>query len=391
MSQEILYIGLLFILFVVPKVLQRFRIPSAVTALIFGIIAGPGLGLLTHDDTITLLSTLGIVSLFLFAGLDVSLHELRKERRVLIEHVIVQSVMLGLASWALARVVGLTGRAAVLTALALFTPSTGFILDSLGGWFSNERDRFWVRSKAIATELVALLLLFVVLQSTSLGRLGLAALAMIVMIAVVPLAFRLFAAVVVPHAPRSEFGFLMMVAVACAVVTRQLGVYYLVGAFVVGMAAQQFRERLPALASNRMVGTVESFASLFVPFYFFHAGAALSRTDFSIPSALFAVAFLGIALPVRLLLVGGHRAWRLDEHWRQGFRIGTAMLPTTVFTLVLMAILRGLDVPLPDGLTGGLMFYAIVNTLIPGFALGKSMPGMPGFEEELQFERSTDT
>jgi Kef-type K+ transport system membrane component KefB len=388
MSQEILYIGLLFILFVVPKVLQRFRIPSAVTALIFGIIAGPGFGLLTHDDTITLLSTLGIVSLFLFAGLDVSLHELRKERRVLIEHVIVRSLLLGGAAWFVWRLLGLDVRSAVLVALALFTPSTGFILDSLAGWFSDERDRFWVRSKAIATELVALLVLFVALQSTSMSRLGLAALAMIAMIAVVPLVFRLFAAVVVPHAPRSEFGFLMMVAVACAVATRHLGVYYLVGAFVVGMAAQQFRERLPALASNRMIGTVEAFASLFVPFYFFHAGAALSRADFSLRSTLFAAAFLLLAIPVRLAVVALHRAWRLDEPWRHGIQIGTAMLPTTVFTLVLIDILRTLGTPLPDGLTGGLMFYAIVNTLIPGFALRRSLPGL---EDELQIEGSTSS
>lgn len=35
--------------------------------------------------------------------------------------------------------------------------------------------------------------------------------------------------------------------VACALVTRNLGVYYLVGAFVVGMVAQQYRQHVPSL------------------------------------------------------------------------------------------------------------------------------------------------
>ena len=92
------------------------------------------------------------------------------------------------------------------------------------------------------------------------------------MIGLLPVLFHLFAARIVPHAPKSEFAFLILVAVVCAFVTRELGVYYLVGALVVGMAAQRFRVHLPAMASENMPHAVESFASLFVPFCFFHAG-----------------------------------------------------------------------------------------------------------------------
>ncbi|MBK7092132.1 MAG: hypothetical protein IPH59_10520 [bacterium] len=66
-----------------------------------------------------------------------------------------------------------------------------------------------------------------------------------------------------------------MLAVVCAFVTRELGVYYLVGAFVAGVAAQRFREELPAMASEQMLHAVELFASVFVPFYFFNAGLHL--------------------------------------------------------------------------------------------------------------------
>ena len=74
-SQELQYVLLLFVLFVLPRVLQRYRVPSAVTCVILGAAAGIGFGLFRGDAAVSLLSTLGIVSLFLFAGLDVEFPE----------------------------------------------------------------------------------------------------------------------------------------------------------------------------------------------------------------------------------------------------------------------------------------------------------------------------
>jgi Kef-type K+ transport system membrane component KefB len=171
----------------------------------------------------------------------------------------------------------------------------------------------------------------------------------------------------------------MMVAVACALVTRKLGVYYLVGAFVVGMAAQRFRTALPSLASVRMLGAVEAFATLFVPFYFFHAGLALSRDAFSWTSLAIGLAFVVTILPLQLLLVSGHRRLRFGERLNAGIRIGLPMLPTTVFTLVIVEILRDTFEVSPY-VRGALVIYAIVNTMVPSLFLRKPMPE---FEDEL--------
>ena len=196
---------------------------------------------------------------------------------------------------------------AVLVALALLTPSTGFILDALDMLGMGPREKAWIKSKAIATELLALLVLFATLQSTTALRMAVATGVLVAMIVVLPLVFRAFARIVVPHAPRSEFAFLLMVAVVCAFVTRELGVYYLVGAFVVGMAAQRFRERLPALASEEMIRAVELFASFFIPFYFFNAGLQLRRGDFGLHALLLGGGFLLMMVPLRLITVGVHR------------------------------------------------------------------------------------
>jgi Kef-type K+ transport system membrane component KefB len=368
LPQELDYVLLLFALFVVPNVLQRYRLPSAITSLALGALAGLGLSLFAHDATVQLLATLGIVALFLFAGLDIEFRELRAESRVLLQHVVIRVTALAGVAAAAGALAGLGLRAAVLVALALLTPSAGFILDSLPTLGLSERERFWVRSKVIATELVALSVLFVTLQSTTVGRLALATVVLVVLVAVLPLVFRLFARLVVPVAPKSEFAFLLMLAVVVAFATRRLGVYYLVGAFVVGVTAQRFREELPAIASEQMLHAVEVFASFFVPFYFFGAGLHLQRGDFGTDALLVGVLFLATALPLRLGMVAVHRRVALREPLAHGARVGLSMLPTLVFTLVIAEILRD-ELAVSRALFGGLIIYAVVNTLIPGFVL----------------------
>ena len=365
---ELDYVVLLFGLFVIPRVLQRFRIPAAITCVALGGIAGLGLGLFNQDLTIALLAVLGIVSLFLFAGLDIDFLELRRESRVLLQHVAIGLGVLALGAWVVAAVFSLSWRPAVLVAMALLTPSTGFILDSLPTLGVSDSERFWIRSKAVATEIVALLVLFVTLQSSDAGQFSFSLLVLGGIILLLPAVFRMFAARVAPYAPNSEFAFLLMIAVVCASVTSRLGVYYLVGAFVAGITAQRFRLRLPAMASERMLHAVEVFASVFVPFYFFSAGLHLHREDFALDAALITVALLLIVVPLRVLIVALHRRVALGEPWSQGARIGVSMLPTLVFGLVISTILRERFAVAP-ALTGALILYTLANTVIPGFGL----------------------
>jgi len=384
LPQDILYVALLFALFVVPKVLQRWRLPSAVTSLALGAGAGLGFGLFVADTTIQLLAGFGIVSLFLFAGLEVDFDDMREGRSVLAQHVAIRIAALAGVAWAATQLFGLAWRPALLVALALLTPSTGFILDSLAAMGLRDRDRFWVKSKAIATEIIALIMLFLVLQSTSIERLVVASLVLIGLIALLPIAFRYFAMTVVPYAPKSEFAFLMMVALVAAIVTRQLGVYYLVGAFIVGIAAQRFRERLPAMASEQMLHAVEVFASVFVPFYFFNAGLHLKREDFGVDAVLVGVVFLATLVPARLLLVSAHRRVVLREGSVRSLRIGLSLLPTLVFTLVIAEILRD-DFFVPRAVFGGLIIYTLVNTMIPGLVL-RAQPEFEPHAPELEAE-----
>jgi Kef-type K+ transport system membrane component KefB len=382
LPRELEYVALLFALFIVPRILIRYRIPTAVTSLALGAVAGLGYGLFQSDTTIELVAGLGIVALFLFAGLDVSFEELRRERGVVVQHLVILGLTLALATWAAWGWLGLPLRPAILVALALLTPSTGFILESLHALPVNERERFWIKSKAVAAELLALAVLFFTLQSATLERLGLSMLILAALVALLPLLFRFFASWIAPYAPKSEFSFLVILAVFAAMITLRLGVYYLVGAFVVGLAAQRFREQLPAMASERMVHSVEVFATFFIPFYFFSAGLHLRRGDFSLAALLLGIAFFCLVLPFRLVVVGLHRRVALREPFAHGARVAASMLPTLVFTLVIAGILRDRFAVSPM-IFGGLIVYTLANTLVPGFALRTSLPDFGPVTEEL--------
>jgi Kef-type K+ transport system membrane component KefB len=360
-------IGLLFSLFLIPKLLQRFRIPGAVTALLMGAVAS-AMGWFEHDMTLRLLSTLGIVSLFLFAGLEIEGHELRRNIKPLALHAAIWAALAIVTGVAAAVAMNVPPRAAALIALALVTPSTGFILSSLKSFGLNTSEQRTVRTYAIGSELIALAALFFVLQATSATHLALAIVAMAAIVVVIPIAFRGFARLVAPYAPRSEFAFLLMVAVGCAYATRLLGVYYLVGAFLVGVAAQRFRGSQPAMSSEKMIDALEAFGSVFIPFYFFHAGTEIQSEHLTVAAVIVGLLLVVIVVPVRVGLIALHRKVALNEAFTTSRRVASAMVPTLVFTLVIDGILVE-KFGLSPTLAGGLVLYTIVNTTLPAFIL----------------------
>ena len=364
---QIGFIALLFALFLIPKLLQRFRIPGAITSLLMGAAAN-ALGLFPHDATLTLLSTLGIVALFLFAGLEIDADELRQNVKPLVLHAAIWSALAAATTTVIAMTLGMPGRAAALLALALVTPSTGFILSSLTSFGLTPGEQNTVRTYAVGSELIALAALFFILQSTSTHQLLLSIAAMTGVIILIPLAFRVFASMVAPYAPRSEFAFLLMVAVVCAYATRLLGVYYLVGAFLVGVAAQRFRSRHPAMSSEKMVDALESFGSVFIPFYFFHAGTEIVSEHISFRAIAIGLMLVVILVPIRIAVISLHRKLALKESFAISRRVGSAMIPTLVFTLVILGLLVE-RFGLSHDLAGALVLYTILNTTMPAFVL----------------------
>jgi Kef-type K+ transport system membrane component KefB len=368
MNRELVYLLLILGLLVVPRALQRFKIPAPITCLMFGIGAMLAWGDKVHDPVVALMSTLGISSLFLFAGLEVDLRALRRGLWPLLAHLAIRIATLCGVAWLGWRYLGIGWQAAGLLALALLTPSTGFILDTLERLGLDEEERFWVTSKAIAGELLALAALFVVLQAGDPLQLGLSSLAMAALLVGLPLLFIALGRWIVPHAPGSEFSLLVMVGLVAAFVTYKLGVYYLVGAFIAGLVARLLRIRMPRLASNDNIHALRLFATFFVPFYFFHAGTAISRDALGWEALGLGLAITAIVLPLRIATVWLQRRVLVRERHHSTLRVSVALAPTLVFTLVLAEILYT-RFHVPAELFGALVLYTTLNTLLPSLVL----------------------
>jgi Kef-type K+ transport system membrane component KefB len=369
-TTELGYLALILALLVVPRALQRFLLPAPLTSFGFGLVAALVLSGFGPDTTLALLATLGISSLFLFAGLEIDVGALRHGLGPLLAHLAVRSLTLAGFTAAGMYVFDLPWNAACLLALALLTPSTGFILETLARLGLDDKERFWVTTKAIGGELLALLVLFVVLQSVSIERLAWSSAALIAMIVLLPVIFAALGRYVAPYAPGCEFSLLVMVGLLAAYLTKQLGVYYLVGAFLVGMVARLLRERMPALASEENLHAVKLFASFFVPFYFFNSGINVPSGALQWKSLWLGLALTAAVTPFRIGVIWAQRRFLVHEDTRSSLRVAVALAPTLIFTLVLAGILRE-RFAVPDALYGGLLVYAALTTLLPSLALSR--------------------
>ncbi len=368
--REILYLILIFGLMVIPRVLQRFKLPAPLTCFALGIAAVLSLGSSGHDDTLALLSTLGISSLFLFAGLEVELGDFAEGKWPLIGHLLVLTLVLSGVVYLAINWLGFSWQVSALLALALLTPSTGFILDTLQSLQLTDNEQYWVRIKAITGELFALVVLFVVLQSDSVQTLVWSSAAIIGMIVGLPLLFLFLGRSVIPYARGSEFSLLLMVGVVAAFATYQLGVYYLVGAFLAGFIARLLRKRMPGLASTQNLHAIQMFASFFVPFYFFYNGMKVPGGALSFEALKLGVLMTVVVVPLRLGLVWLQRRFIKGESAAGSLRVAAALTPTLIFTLVLATILRE-RYGISEALYGALLIYAGLTTLLPSLALSR--------------------
>jgi Kef-type K+ transport system membrane component KefB len=363
-----IYLAVVFGLLVIPRALQRFRLPAPLTCFAFGIIVAGFFKPLINDSVVSYLATLGIASLFLFAGLEVDLAELRRQLPSLAGHFAVRGLVLVVCARIAAVYLHLGWQVDCMLALALLTPSTGFILDMLPNSGLDHIEQAEVALHAIAGEVTAVFLFLVISQADSVKTLLISGGAIALLIAFMPLVFLALGRYVVPYAPGSEFSLLLMVGLICAVITETLGVYYLVGAFVAGLVARSLNRRMTTLTSAQNLEALRLFASFFIPFYFFHSGLGVPTAAVVTKSLLYGFALAACIIPVRLGVV-----WlqsRLMQHrgHRGSLRVSIALTPTLIFTLVIAEMLRE-NFAISPPLYGGLLVYAAIASILPSLTL----------------------
>ena len=363
-------LGLITLLFFLPKLLVRLGIPSPVTEMGLGVAVGPlGLALVEPSNLLTTLSGLGISSMFLFAGVEVGVRELLKRRRRILEHSLLQVGLFAVAAWIGMAAFGLSLPVAVLVAAAVLSSSAAFIIPALDALGFGEELNTWIKQKAITTELIAILTVLAFSNADSsqdtLRSVG----AIVLLIGLVPLAFWTFHRTILRWAPRTEFSFMMIVALLAAYVSDHVGVHYLVGAFVVGLIARRYLRWCEHLGESTT--TIESaldafrfFASFLMPFFFFVAGLHLPASTLGGRPLLMALALVGVTVPLRIGLTTLHRRLSLREPWSRSWNVALLLTPTTVFSVAAAEILRErFDVD--PNLTGALVLYGALTSLAP--------------------------
>ena len=363
-----IYLAVVFGLLVIPRALQRFRLPAQLTCFAFGIIVAGFFKPLVNDTVISYLSTLGIASLFLFAGLEVDLAELRRQLPSLAGHFALRGLVLVACACIAAGYLHLGWQVDWMIALALLTPSTGFILDMLPHSGLDHTEQSEVALHAVAGEVTAVFLFLVFSQAGSMKTLLISGGAIALLIAFMPLVFLALGRYVVPYAPGSEFSLLLMVGLICAIITEMLGVYYLVGAFVAGLVARLLSKRLTTLASPANLEAIQLFASFFIPFYFFHNGLGVPSAALVRGSLLYGFALAALVIPVRLAVVWLQSRFMQHRGHRGSFRVAIALTPTLIFTLVIAEILRE-NFSISPALYGGLLVYAAIASILPALVL----------------------
>ena len=356
-------------LFFIPKVMLRLGLPSPVTEMALGVLCGPlALGVVDKDPLLSGLAAMGISALFLFAGLEVEVHEIVQRRRTLIEHLGIQLV-LSVAAVATGLGLGIALAPSVLISLAVMSSSAGFIIPVLEILGLKGDLGSWIRQKAVVSELMAIAGVLVFANTTSTRELLLGFGGILGLIAVVPLAFLLFHRTILWWAPGTEFSFVMIVALLGAYLTHHLGVHYLVGAFTVGLISRRYldwcaRRNLPVASLVSALSSFRFFSAFFVPFFFFLVGVGLHAGALSSKALLLGIALLIIVGPLRVGSVMLHRRIQLNESWSESWNVALMLGPTLVFSVAVAEILHERFDP-PDWIVGGIILYGAATSLLP--------------------------
>ena len=358
------YIIIVSAILLIPKLVAVFRIPLGITGFALGFIAANYIGYESGDELLNIMSQIGITSLFLLAGLEINLKELVEEKKTLGFFLVQSLALIFIVGYLFISLFDLSFQAGVILALGLMTPSAGFILHSLSNLNLKKEEERWVRIKALSFEISAILVMFLTLQGGSWSKLGFSVLMLLACIVLLPVIFLIFFKFIAPLAPKTEMSFLVIAALIAGVFTKQIGAYYLGGAFIAGVVANEFKHLINAKTVERLEPSLEVFVTFFVPFYFFSAGMKLDQSYFSLQALALGLVLLAVFIPLRIGSVYATVAVNLRNFWHDRSRLALPLMPTLVFGLVMASILND-KFSTDKTLVGGLIIYTIVATLIP--------------------------
>lgn len=369
MSTDLKYLAIFSLVLILPKLLMRLKVPSGITALALGVGIGFLEPTLSTDQLFRFLAQIGITSLFVFSGLEVDFGELKQNRTYLSKYLIKYLLILGAMSFGLKEYFDLSVANSIMLSLGIFTPSAGFIINSLHSFNMSGDLEYWVKSKAISKEVVSIFLLFFATQAGDMSSFLKSSAFFAILIFLLPYLFKLFFRFISPYAPNSEVPFLVSISLIAGVLSKELGAYYLVGAFIVGIVGAQFKKDIFKDDEEGIFKSLSSFFNVFLPFYFFAAGMKIKPDGMTLEALGMGVAMVVIFTPLRLISVGASIRYLLKDFVSRPYAVSVSLLPTLIFGLVIANLLE-VKQGVPRDIVYALIIYTLITSLLPTFAFG---------------------
>ncbi len=219
---------------------------------------------------------------------------------------------------------------------------------------------YWIKSKVISKEVIAIILLFFALQSGDLKSLVVNSFFFIGLFLVLPLIFKLFFKYVSP----SEVPFLVALSLIAGVLSKEMGAYYLVGAFAVGLIASRFKKDIFKDSEHAFFVSIASFFNVFLPFYFFKAGLSINIFNISLNGFYLGLLLTLVFVPIRLILIRSSVKHVVENLSKFNYTISLSLMPTLIFGLVMTNILLERGVVKPY-IIYSLLIYTIATSLLP--------------------------
>jgi len=360
------------VIFFLPKVVDKFyKVPHPLTEVILGIILGIAI---PHyffvGEMLQILSTIGIIVLFVYAGLEVDTRFMSNNKRFFIENMVLHLLIFLGVGFFVQWFFRVDLVVAFLISLALTTPSASYILSVTKGF--SKKALGAIAGKAIIGEVTAIFLMIILLRLQDIWNLLLVLGIVVAIIVLLPIVLEFLYKHLFSDLIGTEFSFIFVVAIISAFITDIIGVHFLDGAFIAGVVARRFiadmvRQKKFKTLSNatgkKIIGSFGFFTITFAPFYFFTVGLKIDQSllqwQFLVIAFLFVLAVLGI----RIFVMGLHRKLRHNEKFKEAFRIANMTMPTLIFTFVIAELL--VDTFNVSALVFGvLMVYGVMTALV---------------------------
>jgi Kef-type K+ transport system membrane component KefB len=372
------FLIILAILFFIPKVIYRIRkIPYAITEIILGVILALTLPLFFYiDDTLTVLSAIGIITIFISGGMEADLDFIIKEKSAISEILIIQTIIVVALALGLNTIFHLTKQISILIALALATPSAGYVFSFLKSTSMSRKDKQNVQSVVVSLEILNILLLLVMLNLGSIWMIIFKIATIIALILLLPILLHFLYQKIFQKVIGAEFGLIFVIALLSAFATDYLGVHFIIGAFVAGIVSIKFLDKIKSekfITSAKHSNIIQGFtffAAIFAPFYFFMTGLMLNKDILTLKAGLIAISAVIVISALRYGTFYLYGKYALKERQAPAMKSAIIYLPTLVFTFVIAEILRE-RFDIAPFIFGALLIYGILTSIIPMFFMKK--------------------